>query len=93
MPSHWVFPSLSDPAGIRTPNLRIRSAVLYPVKLRSHFEGANIANKSALLHVNGFENKLMLNSAFIDFTELDLLKTGIIAHVDGELAPEGNLSA
>jgi hypothetical protein len=23
-----------DPAGIRTPNLRIRSAVLYPVKLQ-----------------------------------------------------------
>lgn len=28
-----------DPAGIRTPNLLIRSQVLYPVKLRSHWDG------------------------------------------------------
>ena len=27
----------SDPVGIRTPNLRIRSAMLYPVELQSHF--------------------------------------------------------
>jgi hypothetical protein len=27
--------SFCDRAGIRTPNLRIRNAVLYPVKLRS----------------------------------------------------------
>ena len=26
-----------DPVGIRTPNLRIRSAMLYPVELQSHF--------------------------------------------------------
>ena len=25
-----------DPVGIRTPNLRIRSAMLYPVELQSH---------------------------------------------------------
>jgi hypothetical protein len=29
---------LSDPVGIRTPNLRIRSAMLYPIELQSHFE-------------------------------------------------------
>ena len=28
---------LRDPVGIRTPNLRIRSAMLYPVELQSHF--------------------------------------------------------
>ena len=28
---------LRDPVGIRTPNLRIRSAMLYPVELQSRF--------------------------------------------------------
>ena len=31
----------SDAAGIRTPNLLIRSQVLYPVKLQRHWIGEN----------------------------------------------------
>ena len=31
----WLF--LSDPGGIQTPNLLIRSQMLYSVKLRDHF--------------------------------------------------------
>ena len=31
-----------DSGGSRTPNLLIRSQVLYPIKLQSQFEGANI---------------------------------------------------
>lgn len=36
----------SDTVGIRTPNLRIRSAMLYPVELQCHSvkRGANIAS-------------------------------------------------
>jgi hypothetical protein len=42
---------LRDPVGIRTPNLRIRSAMLYPVELQSH----------AFRRIGGQRYQLVLN--------------------------------
>ena len=38
-PIHFVYQAsfFCDPVGIRTPNLRIRNAMLYPVELQGHF--------------------------------------------------------
>jgi hypothetical protein len=44
----WVTGKCCDPVGIRTPNLRIRSAMLYPVELQSQLalkRGAKIARQ------------------------------------------------
>jgi hypothetical protein len=39
-PIHFVYQAsfFCDPVGIRTPNLRIRNAMLYPVELQGQFE-------------------------------------------------------
>ena len=42
--NQMIFRHFCDPEGIQTPNLLIRSQMLYSVKLRDHFscQGANI---------------------------------------------------
>ena len=39
---HAIMILICDPGGSQTPNLLIRSQMLYSIELRSHFAGAKI---------------------------------------------------